>query len=65
MPNGVRVALAASLIVFVIFLGNVAFGGAAGSTLLGDVGEAVVLFVAVFFFVVAILLAESARDAAR
>ena len=63
MPTGTRAALAASLVVFLLFLANVAFGGAAATTFLGDVGEAVVLFVAVFLFVVAILLAERARDA--
>ena len=58
--NGGRAALWIAAVVFLIFLSNVALGGARMGTFLGDVGEAVVLFVAVVFFVVGILRAEAA-----
>ena len=53
--------LAASVIVFVVYFGNVALGAFGGSAFLGDVGEMVVLFVASILFVVAILQKEADR----
>ena len=53
--------LAASIIVFAIYFGNVALGAFTGSTFLGDVGEMLVLFGATILFVVAILQIEAAR----
>lgn len=60
MRNGGRAAFVVAAIVFLVFLSNVALGGARIGTFLDDVGEAVVLFVAVCFFVVGILRAEAA-----
>ena len=59
-----RAAFALALIVFLVFLINVALGGAGFQTFLSDVGEAVTLFVSVFAFVVGILQAEAAERAA-
>jgi hypothetical protein len=53
--------LAASVIVFVIYFTNVALGAFARAAFLGDVGEMLVLFVAVILFVVAILQKEADR----
>lgn len=58
--NRGRAALWVAAVVFLIFLSNVALGGARMGTFLDDVGEAVVLFVSVVFFVVGILRAEQA-----
>jgi len=58
-----RAALLIAVAVFLIFLSNVALGSARMGTFLDDVGEAVVLFVAVGFFVVGILRAEAAANA--
>ena len=51
--------LAASLIVFAIYFGNVALGAFASSAFLGDVGEMLVLLAASILFVVAILQKEA------
>lgn len=59
-----RLALWASLVIFLIFFLNVALGAMGASVFLTDVGEAVVLFVAVIFFVVAILISEARAKAA-
>lgn len=59
-----RAALWVAAIVFLIFLSNVAMGGARLGTFLNDVQEAVVLFVAVVFFVVGILRAEATAKSA-
>ena len=53
--------LAASVIAFAIYFGNVALGAFAGAVFLGDVGEMLVLFAATVLFVVAILKKESDR----
>jgi hypothetical protein len=53
--------LAASVVVFVVYFSNVALGAFAGNAFLGDVGEMLVLFVAVILFVVAILQKEAER----
>ena len=53
--------LAASIAVFAIYFANVALGAFAGSAVLGDVGEMLVLFVASILFVVAILKKEADR----
>jgi Mn2+/Fe2+ NRAMP family transporter len=53
--------LAASIVVFVVYFSNVALGAFAGNAFLGDVGEMLVLFVAVILFVVAILQKEAER----
>ncbi len=64
--NGQRASLVAASVVFLIFLSNVALGGAGSTTFLNDVGDALTLFTAVLLFVVAILLAEkSAKPAKR
>lgn len=54
--NGFSAAL------FVVFFVNVLLGAFEGTTFLSDVGEALVLFVAVLFFVGAILAAETSAD---
>lgn len=54
--------LIASAIVFALYFTNVALGAFTGSTVLGDVGEMLVLFVATILFVVAILKKEAERD---
>lgn len=54
-------ALAASIVVFIIYFANVALGAFAGSAFLGDVGEMLVLFAASILFVVAILKKEADR----
>ncbi|MEP5761841.1 MAG: hypothetical protein ABJ327_21535 [Litoreibacter sp.] len=51
-----------SFIVFAVFFLNVALGAFAGEAFLGDVGEMLVLFVAVLLFVVAILKKEAGRS---
>ena len=48
-----------SFSVFGIFILNVTLGAIAETTILGDVGEMLVLFVATIFFVVAILKKEA------
>ena len=53
--------LAASIAVFAIYFANVALGAFAGSAVLGDVGEMLVLFVASILFVAAILKKEADR----
>ena len=53
--------LAASVIVFAVYFGNVALGAFAGAAFLGDVGEMLVLFGAAVLFVVAILQKEADR----
>jgi hypothetical protein len=53
--------LAASVVVFIVYFTNVALGAFLGSAFLGDVGEMLVLFVAVILFVVAILQKEAER----
>jgi hypothetical protein len=53
--------LIASAIVFAVYFANVSLGAFAGSAVLGDVGEMLVLFVAVILFVVAILKKEAER----
>ena len=45
-----------SFLVFGVFILNVTLGAIAETTVLGDVGEMLVLFVATIFFVAAILL---------
>ena len=57
--------LAASAVVFAAYFTNVAMGAFAGSTLLSDVGEMLVLFVASILFVVAILQKEADREQTR
>ncbi len=64
--NGLpRLSFSIALIVFLIFVSNVALGGAGFRPFLSDVGEAITLFVSVFAFVVGILQAEAAEKAAR
>ncbi|MEP3276857.1 MAG: hypothetical protein ABJN26_13590 [Stappiaceae bacterium] len=53
--------LAASIVVFALYFTNVALGAFAGSAVLGDVGEMLVLLVASILFVVAILQKEAER----
>jgi hypothetical protein len=53
--------LAASIVVFVVYFANVALGALAGSAVLSDVGEMLVLFAASVLFVVAILQKEADR----
>ena len=53
--------LIGSFIVFTVFFVNVAMGAFADASVLGDVGEMVVLFFASVLFVVAILKKEAAR----
>ncbi|MDJ0820823.1 MAG: hypothetical protein QNJ09_03300 [Paracoccaceae bacterium] len=53
--------LAAAIVTFALFAGNVALGAFAGNAVLGDVGEMVVLLAASIFFVVAILKREADR----
>ena len=53
--------LAASIAAFAIYFANVALGAFAGTTVLGDVGEMLVLFAASILFVVAILKKEADR----
>ena len=53
--------LTASVIVFAVYFANVALGAFIGSAFLGDVGEMLVLLVAVILFVVAILQKEADR----
>lgn len=53
--------LAASVIVFAIYFGNVALGAFSGAAFLGDVGEMLVLFGAAILFVIAILKKEADR----
>jgi hypothetical protein len=53
--------LAASIVVFVVYFANVALGALAGSAVLSDVGEMLVLFAASILFVVAILQKEADR----
>lgn len=49
---------------FLVYFANVLLGAVTGSTILGDVSEMLVLFVASIFFVVAILRREAeARSA--
>ena len=48
-----------SFLVFGVFILNVTLGAIAETTILGDVGEMLVLFVATIFFVVAILKKEA------
>ncbi|MCR9115011.1 MAG: hypothetical protein NXH84_17155 [Rhodobacteraceae bacterium] len=55
-------ALGLSLILFIIFTVNVAYGAATGAPVLGDVGEMLVLFAAAAAFVVAILKKEADRE---
>lgn len=55
-------SLIISVILFVIFAGNVAIGSMGGGIILGDVGEMLVLFAASIFFVAAILKKEATRD---
>ena len=47
---------------FAIFAGNVFFGSVRGASLLGDVGELIILMFAAGFFVIAILQAERHRE---
>jgi len=54
--------LVVSAIVFALYFANVALGALAGSAVLGDVGEMLVLFTATILFVVAILDKEAQRD---
>ena len=54
--------LIASAVVFALYFANVSLGAYTGSTVLGDVGEMLVLFVATILFVVAILKKEAERD---
>lgn len=53
-------ALAAALIGFLIFFGNVAAGAAGIGVLLGDVTEMLALFAAVILFVIGVLQRETA-----
>lgn len=54
--------LYASLIVFVIYFANVAFGAFWDRVFFGDVGEMLILFAASVLFVVAILKKEADRE---
>lgn len=54
--------LLASLIVFIIYFANVAFGAFTGTVFFGDVGEMLVLFAAAILFVVAIIQKEADRN---
>lgn len=60
-----RAALMIALLIFLVFFANVALGGAGFPTFLSDLGGAVTLFAAVSAFVVGILNAEAARNAAE
>lgn len=53
--------LLSSLIVFIIYFSNVAFGAFTGKPILGDVSEMLVLFAASILFVIAILKKEADR----
>ncbi|MEQ9040030.1 MAG: hypothetical protein RIE24_16905 [Silicimonas sp.] len=53
--------LTGSILIFAVFIANVAMGAFAGSAFLGDVGEMLVLFAASALFVVAILKKEADR----
>ena len=53
--------LTGSILIFAVFIANVAMGAFAGSAFLGDVGEMLVLFSASALFVVAILKKEADR----
>lgn len=59
-----RGALWLAALVFIVFLSNVALGAAEMGIFLNDVGEALVLFLAVLCFVVGILRAEGRTDVA-
>lgn len=60
-----RAALGTALVLFLAFFVNVAFSRSDQPLLLGDIGEAVTLFIAMAFFVVGILFAESEAKADR
>lgn len=57
-----RASLATALALFIIYFANVAFSRSGQPLLLGDIAEAVTLFIAMAFFVVGILLAEREVD---
>lgn len=63
--TGQRAALLAAFAIFLVFLSNIALGGAGHPTFLSDVGDALTLFAAVLIFVVAILLAEKSAKPAN
>ncbi len=52
--------LIVAVVLFVVFVTNVALGAFAGTPFLGDVGEMLTLFAASIVFVVAILRREEA-----
>ena len=52
--------LAATIVLFLAYLGNVLLGSSGGNPLLGEVGEALLLLGVAVCFVIAILRAERA-----
>jgi len=57
-------ALAAALICFAAYFGNVMLGASGAGVLLGDVAEMLMLLVAVVFFVIGILEREALEKSA-
>ena len=53
--------LAIACVLFALYFGNVSLGAFGGAPVLDDLGEMLLLFVAVIFFVIAILRREAAR----
>ncbi|MEC5324046.1 hypothetical protein [Aurantimonas sp. A3-2-R12] len=62
MRNSGAAALAATGVVFAIFVANVVLGAMAGKAFLSDVGEMLVLSLASILFVIAVLHRERARE---
>ena len=57
-----KLPLAAALICFLVYFGNVAAGAAGAGVYLSDVGEMLMLFAASVFFVIGVLILEAAEN---